>query len=246
MGSARARNAVGRSVQRKEGAEKVSGAARYVDDLSFPHLLYGRTIRATIPCGEIVDIDFAFDTAGFTIVDHRDIPGRNIVALIEDDQPCLAERRVEHFAEPILLLAHEDRERLISADVRVRYREAAPNYDPEASRHLFKTIAIDKGDIEAGFAAADAIIEGEYRAGHQEQLYIEPNGMIAIPDRGGIVVHGSLQCPYYVHRALTVLLALSDDKVRVVQAETGGGFGGKEEYPSMIAGHAALLALKSN
>ena len=60
-----------------------------------------------------------------------------------------------------------------------------------------------------------------------------------------ITVYGSLQCPYYVHRALMVLLGLPDDKVRVVQTETGGGFGGKEEYPSMIAGHAALLARKA-
>src|SRR5207253_6801535 len=84
--------------------------------------------------------------------------------------------------------------------------------------------------------------------GHQEQLYIEPNGVIAVPgndDTGGITVYGSMQCPYYVHRALQVLLGMPPEKVRVVQTETGGGFGGKEEYPSMIACHAALLALKS-
>src|SRR6185436_13377412 len=71
-------------------------------------------------------------------------------------------------------------------------------------------------------------------------------GVIAVPGaNGAVTVYGSMQCPYYVHRALKVLLGLPDEKVRVVQAETGGGFGGKEEYPSMIAGHAALLALKS-
>src|SRR5438552_2076193 len=243
--SQRALNAVGRNVLRKEGAAKVSGAARYLDDLAFPGLLHGRTIRSTIPCGEIVDIQFAFDTSSFTIVDHRDIHGRNIVALIDDDQPCLAERRIEHAAEPVLLLAHQDRERLFDAEVRIGYRQAAPRFDPVASTHSFKTIAIDKGDIAAGFAAADLIIDGEYRAGHQEQLYIEPNGVVAVPDGSGVTVYGSMQCPYYVHRALKVLLDLPDNKVRVVQTETGGGFGGKEEYPSMVAGHAALLALKA-
>ncbi len=89
------------------------------------------------------------------------------------------------------------------------------------------------------------IVEGEYRTGHQEQLYIEPNGVIAVPENGGVTVYGSLQCPYYVHRALKVVLGLPDEKVRVVQMETGGGFGGKEEYPSMIAAHAALLAMKA-
>src|SRR5689334_8814657 len=60
-----------------------------------------------------------------------------------------------------------------------------------------------------------------------------------------MTVFGSLQCPYYVHKALVVLLKLPPDKVRVVQTETGGGFGGKEEYPSMLACHAAILARKS-
>ena len=244
-------HAVGRNVLRKEGASKVSGAAKYIDDLSFPGMLHARTIRSTIPAGEIAAIRFNFDTAGFTIVDFRDVPGRNIVALIEDDQPCLAERLIRHFAEPILLLAHEDRETLLAADVQIDYRETTPVYDPAVSPTVFKKIAIDKGRVEDGFALADVIVEGEYRMGHQEQLYIEPNGVIAVPGNGvgddveGITVYGSMQCPYYVHKALMVLLGLPGEKVRVVQTETGGGFGGKEEYPSMIAGHAALLAKKA-
>jgi CO/xanthine dehydrogenase Mo-binding subunit len=238
--------AVGRSVPRKEGVAKVTGIARYVDDITFPGLIFGRTIRSTVPSGEILDVRLDFDLAGFVIADHRDIPGRNVVALIDDDQPCLAERVVEHAAEPILLLAHADRERLFAAEVKIAYRETAPNVDPEASATSFKTIAIEKGSLDEGFARADLVVEGEYRVGHQEQLYIEPNGMIAVPERGGVAVYGSMQCPYYVHRALQVLLGLPPDKVRVVQMETGGGFGGKEEYPSMIAGHAALLALKAN
>jgi CO/xanthine dehydrogenase Mo-binding subunit len=243
---ARAMRAVGHNVLRKEGHDKVTGAARYIDDLTFPGLLHGRTIRSTIPCGEIVAVGPRFAPAGFTLVDHRDIPGANVVALIDDDQPALAERFVRHVAEPILLLAHEDRDALLAATVDIDYRPATPNYDPEASPTVFKSIAIAKGDIDRGFAAADVIVEGEYRSGHQEQLYIEPNGVIAVPEAGGaITVYGSMQCPYYVHRALRVLLDLPAGQVRVVQTETGGGFGGKEEYPSMIAGHAALLARKS-
>jgi len=242
---ARPRTAVGRNVLRKEGVEKVTGAARYVDDLTFPDLLHARTVRSTIPAGDILDVRLNFDTTGFTVVDHRDIPGRNVVALIDDDQPCLAERVVCHVAEPIVLLAHEDRDTLMAADVQISYRPALPVYDAASSPVTFKAITIEKGRVEDGFAAADAIVEGEYRTGHQEQLYIEPNGVIAVWDNGGVTVYGSLQCPYYVHRALKVLLGLPDEKVRVVQTETGGGFGGKEEYPSMIAGHAALLARKA-
>jgi CO/xanthine dehydrogenase Mo-binding subunit len=239
------RRAVGRNVLRKEGHEKVTGLARYIDDIQFDDVLYVRTIRSTIPAGEIANIHYTFEPAGYTIVDHTDIPGRNVVALIDDDQPCLAATRVRHVAEPILLVAHADRTRLAAAEVAITYRETAPTFDPERSNVSFKTIAIDKGSLNEGMAVADVIVEGEYRARHQEQLYIEPNGMVAVPENGGITIFGSLQCPYYVHRALTVLLGLPSEKVRVVQTETGGGFGGKEEYPSVIAGHAALVALKS-
>jgi CO/xanthine dehydrogenase Mo-binding subunit len=238
--------AVGQNVRRKDSDAKVTGAAKYIDDLSFPGMLHGATIRSTVPRARINAIRLDFDTTGFTVVDYRDVPGRNVVALIQDDQPCLAEHEVYHVAEPILLLAHADRERLATADVQIDYTPQPALFDPERSPRSFKTIAIDKGSVEEGFARADVVIEGEYRTGHQEQLYIETNGMIAVPEPGGgITVYGSMQCPYYVHRALTVVMGLPADRVRVVQTETGGGFGGKEEYPSHIAAHAALLARKA-
>jgi CO/xanthine dehydrogenase Mo-binding subunit len=239
------RRSVGRNVRRKDADAKVIGRATYVDDLSFPDMLHGRTIRSTIPRGRINRIRLDFDAEGFTVVDYRDIPGRNIVALIDEDQPCLAEHEVYHVAEPILLLAHAHRDRLLTADVEIEYTPQPALFDMERSTRSFKSIAIDKGSIDEGFAAADVIVEGEYRTGHQEQLYIETNGVIAVPEGDRMIVYGSMQCPYYVHRALTVCLGLPAASVRVVQTETGGGFGGKEEYPSHIACHAALLARKS-
>ena len=236
---------VGRSVPRREGLDKARGTARYVDDLRFPGLLHGRTVRTSLPAGELTAVHLDFDRTGFTVVDHRDIPGRNVVALIQDDQPFLVEREVRHAEEPVLLLAHEDRERLGAAAVRLDYRPSEPVLDPERSRRAFKEIAIEKGDLARGFAEADLVVEGEYRTGRQEHVYIEPQGVVAVPAADGVTVYGSLQCPYYVHKALVGLLGMPPGKVRVVQTETGGGFGGKEDYPSIIAGHAALLALKS-
>lgn len=236
---------IGHSVPRHDGHDKVTGAARYIDDLRFPGMLYGRTIRSSIPCGRIRSVRCDFDPSGFTIVDYRDIPGRNVVALIADDQPCLAEREVRHAAEPIVLLAHESREALLRARVDIDYEPGNPVFDPCRSTTVFKAIGIDKGDVETGFREAEVVVEGEYRVGHQEHVYIEPNGVIAVPDGGGVTLYGSLQCPYYVQRALHSVLGLPTARVRVVQAETGGGFGGKEEYPSIIAAHACLLALKA-
>lgn len=236
---------VGTSVERKDARAKLTGAARFVDDLFFPGMLYGRTVRSSIACGTIRAIHLDFDATGFAVVTARDIPGRNLVALIVDDQPCLADGVVNHPEEPILLLAHADREALLSATVRVEYDAGTPTFDPRQSTHVFKRVRIEKGSLDEGFAAADLVVEGEYRTGHQEHVYIEPNGVVAVPEHGGVTVYGSLQCPYYVHHALRSVLGLPTDRVRVVQTETGGGFGGKEDYPSIIAAHAALLALKA-
>jgi CO/xanthine dehydrogenase Mo-binding subunit len=238
--------AVGTNVRRKDGDAKVTGAAKYIDDLKFPGMLYGATIRSTIPRGTITSRRISLPK-DFIVADHRDIPGKNYVALIDPDQPCLAVDDVQHVAEPIVLIAHADKSALIGIDkqIAIDYTPAPPTYDPETSSVVFKKISIDKGDVNAGFRNAESIIEGEYRTGHQEQLYIETNGVIAVPGDGQMTVYGSLQCPYYVHKALMVVLNLPPDKVRVIQAETGGGFGGKEEYPSMLACHAAILARKA-
>ena len=235
---------VGTNVLRKDGLDKVAGRAKYVDDLKFPGMLYGRTVRSTVARGRVLNIRID-EVPGLTVVNHTDIPGDNVVELIELDQPCLVEREVRHQAEPILLLAHEDRDVLNSVRVDIQYDILEGVLDLEEASELQDELTIDKGDVAKGFAEADLVIEGEYRTGHQEQLYIETNGVIAVPHEGGIIIYGSLQCPYYVHRAMMKLLNLPAGKVRVVQTETGGGFGGKEEYPNMICGHAALLALKT-
>jgi CO/xanthine dehydrogenase Mo-binding subunit len=242
--SDRDRLAVGTSVSRKDGIGKATGAARYADDLPFSGVLHGRTIRSTIPCGRIRSIRLDFDPAGFTMVDYHDIPGKNVVQLIAQDQPCLVENEVRHMAEPILLLAHENKETLNAARVVIEYDETTPLFDPEQSSQHFKALDIVKGNAEAALAGADVVVEGTYRTGHQEHIYIEPNGVIAVPEAGGVTLHGSMQCPFYAQKAVRCLLG-EKYPVRVVQTETGGGFGGKEEYPSMLAGHAALLALKS-
>src|SRR5262245_338929 len=113
---------VGQSVLRKEGQAKILGEAKYVDDLTYPEMLYGKTVRSTIARGIIKEINFdpIFDWGQVVVADYRDISGRNVVALIEDDQPLLAEREVRHHAEPVLLLACKDREMLAAAEQHVQ------------------------------------------------------------------------------------------------------------------------------
>jgi CO/xanthine dehydrogenase Mo-binding subunit len=236
---------------RREGPSKLTGAAKYTDDLVFPGAWYGATIRSTEPRARLVaiELDPEADWSSVVVVTAADIPGENLVSAIKEDQPVLVPvgGEIRHHAEPVALLAAADRATLRSLRSRIRLvtEPLPPVFDPERSDHLFAQYEIATGDLDAGFAGADIVVEGEYRVGHQEQLYIENQAMIAVPaEDGGIAVHGSLQCPYYVHRALRKALDLNASQARVVQAETGGGFGGKEEYPSILAIHAALLARK--
>jgi CO/xanthine dehydrogenase Mo-binding subunit len=251
---------VGTAVPRKEADRKVTGTAEYVDDISLPGMLHGVTIRSSVARGLIRGIRFAEGVpwSEFVIVTAKDIPGKNTVSLIMDDQPFLADDVVNHRHEPILLIAHPDKNLLQKARdlVLIDYEPLPPVFSLHESleaktviwgeNNVFKTYLIDKGNVDSAWADAAFIVEGEYSTGAQEQLYIEPNGMIATADPdSGVTVRGSMQCPFYIQKALMPLFNLSAEKIRVIQQETGGAFGGKEEYPSMIAGHAALLAWKS-
>jgi CO/xanthine dehydrogenase Mo-binding subunit len=251
---------VGKPVPRKEGRAKVTGRARYIDDLVFPGMLYGATVRSPVARGRLRGISFGdgIPWDEFTIVTAKDIPGENCVALILMDQPYLAHEFVNHPEEAVVLLAHADKHLLEEARRKVSLDiEPVPavfSLDDSLARkeiiwgedNIFKSYLVEKGNVDEAWAGADLIVEGEYRTGAQEQLYIETNGVIAIANPvEGVTVWGSMQCPYYVHKALLKLFGLPEEKIRVIQTETGGGFGGKEEYPSMIGGHAALLAWKS-
>jgi CO/xanthine dehydrogenase Mo-binding subunit len=251
---------VGASAPRKEGVDKLLGRARYVDDIEREGMWYGTTIRSTIPRGKIRSITFdeSVDWSEFAVVTAADVPGDNHIQLIVADQPCLAEGEVNHCDEAIVLLAHPDKHKLRKAaeGVRVEYEPLPAIFTIEESErkdqivwgtdNLMKNFLLEKGDVDSVWTTAAHIIEGEYRTGAQEHLYIENNGIIAEwSESAGVTVWGSLQCPYYVHKTLIKIFHLPDDKVRVVQTETGGAFGGKEDYPSTLASHAALLAMKS-
>ncbi len=256
--------AVGQSILRPDGFAKVTGAARYVDDLPEEECFHGAAVRSPHPSALIRAIDSSgVKDAEVRVLTARDVGPRNSVHLIQDDWPVLADTRVNHVGEPVALVVAPTLARAQAAVrlVVVTYEtekavlslDDALAGDPRTGGglNLLAKCDIAHGDVDSGFAGADVIIEGQYETGHQEHAYIEPHGIVARPsfDPGGrfsgVDVVGSLQCPYYVHKALTYLFDLPDDAVRVRQSVTGGGFGGKEDYPDMIAAHAALLARAS-
>lgn len=259
---------VGVSVGRVDGAAKVTGIARYVDDIpKMEGELVGLTVRSQVDRARLLGIRQAGDVdwSRVTVVTAEDVP-ENVVQLIVDDQPILAIDRINHRYEPVALVAAEDAAtaaRAVKA-LAIELEELPSVIDPEEAargetviwgedniqtRYLITKGRADVPESEKGIdeaiAASDVVVHGRYATTHQEQLYIEPQGMVAWWDDDGVHVTGSLQCPYYVHKAFKRAFGLQGDRIHVTQAVTGGGFGGKEEYPSLIALHAALLSKKS-
>lgn len=251
---------VGTDIPRVDGLGKLDGTTRYVDDIVVPGVLHGGTVRSAVARGRIREIRFdpSIDWDRYTIVTAKDITGKNEVAFIEHEQPILVDEEIRHIYEPIVLIAHPSiRElrrglRAITIDVDPLpavldpRAELTPELIQYGERNVFKEINLKKGSAESVFENAPHVIEGEYHTGSQEHVYLENQGMIAYRDEEDrLVVKGSMQCPYYVISSLAHAFELPEESFRVIQTPTGGGFGGKEDYPSIIALHALLLAEKA-
>jgi len=242
---------------RVDAAGKLTAETRYIRDLKIPGMWYGATVRSPYPHARIkkVTFDAAFDWSQVVRATASDIPV-NYVAMLEKDMPFLAKDIVKYAGEPVVLLAAAEREVLPGAaeHVRIEYEPLPALFDMLESENspvriygednIFKEILISNGDPEKAGDDADLMIEIETETGFQEHLYLEPQGIIAIPKNGGIEIHGSLQCPYYIKNALVTMFD-GKQHITVIQSPTGGAFGGKEDYPSLLAGHAAIMAYKS-
>lgn len=247
---------IGRSPPRPDAIEKATGRARYVDDLLPAGVWFGRTVRSPLPAGRIrrVTVADSFPREAAILVTGEGLGNRNRVASVISDMPFLATERVRYVGEPVALVAAPSPELVRAARDAVRLEidpaaailtldaaEAAWRRDPAAHPALV-AYRLRRGDAERALREAPLVLERVYRTPAQEQAYLEPQGMIAYPAARGVTVEGSLQCPYYVHAALLQLLGGAPEEVIVRQCVTGGAFGGKEDFPSLLAGHAALLA----
>jgi CO/xanthine dehydrogenase Mo-binding subunit len=243
----------------------VLGATSYACDQTMPGLLHGVTVRTRTPRGILKGITFGEGVPWeeFTIVTAADIIGKNRVSGMVLDQPFLIGlgEEIGHPDQAVALLAHPDLHLAEKARkaVTLEVEELPPVLDIQSSidrvqlihgtDNVLKEFRVDRGDPDRMWGQAAHIIEGEYCTGAQEHVYLETNGVLAWTEGSGdqreLMVSGSIQCPYYVHAALKLLFDLPDERVRVTALELGGGFGGKEDYPSVISGHVALLAWKA-
>lgn len=241
------------SVPKKDHKGKVSGQLPYISDVKVEDMVNGVLVRSPIAYGKIKTIELPTLPEGYEVVGAEHIPGPNYVKIIKEDQPIFASEWVNYIGEPILMLVGKDLNTLYSLlnDVKIEFEEHQAIYTLDDAINQKAESGVTMASYEFGESleiisaieqGAHQIIEEEYDTGYQEHVYLEPQGMLAIYKDDEIVVQGSMQCLYYIKNALVSALACAEDEVRVIQTATGGGFGGKEDYPSMMACHVAVAA----
>ena len=239
-------NSISKSIPKIDHLSKADGSAVYLCDYPVDGKLFGRILRSGIAKGTVLNVVLPELPGGYFYIDKNDIPGVNEVHMILDDTPVFTDN-VEYIGEPVGMLVGPDENEVsrLLGKITVEYEEKVPVFDVRESPDVFFEYNIEKGDADAAFNEADRIFQGTFETGPQEHVYLETNGIIAEYMDGKIIVHGSLQCPFYVHTAVTRVTGLASENVIVRQDVTGGGFGGKEDFPSVLACQAAVAALKS-
>ncbi len=234
---------ISKSIKKTDSDEKISGQARYVADIQMDGMYHAITLRSTIRCGRINNIQIPPLPKDYHIIAAKDIPGKNVVKVIFDDWPVFTEEKISYLYEPILLVVGPDKAKTfeIVKQIKVDYVEEEPVFDWVNSAIHYH---FDKGDGAQVFDHAKRIITYEYETGYQEQAYIEPQGFLGYPEGDKVTLIGSIQCPYYVKNAVIQTLNANPDQVRVIQPSIGGAFGGKEEFPSLMACQLAVAVKK--
>ena len=275
---------MGRPLPNPDTLTKVTGQALYTDDYHFPGMLYARTLRAGVPHAKILSIDThaAESLPGVhAVLTHRDVPGRKNHGLVEIDWPALCYDKVRYVGDAVAVVAADSAEIAAQAValIKVEYEELPVVGDPVFARqpdapilhedrpggNLLKHIKVRKGDVSAGFAEADVIVERTYRTPTTEHAFLEPECSIGVPSgynpaafggevdpqaRSGVkarhakpTIYVGSQIPYADRNQAAACLGLENEAVRVVGTLMGGGFGGKEDVMGQI--HVALLAEKT-
>lgn len=254
---------VGKSVKRKDALLKVEGQSLYADDYVFDGMLYAAAVRSPKPRIKILGISDAKAKKidGYvTLVTHKDIKGVKQWPIVLNDYPFLPEKESKFEGETIALVVAKTLRaaRQAAKLVQIKYKELPFLDDPlkslekkslkiYGSDNIFSKFTIKKGNAASAMKKADITVKDEFSTNYQVHAYLETQCAIAIPEPGGLMtVHSTTQCPFYVHDAVAAVLGIDYNKVKIIQTVTGGGFGGKEDVPALVASHAAVCAAKTN
>lgn len=250
---------VGRSHLRPEAVEKVTGEAIFTDDLKFDGMLYAKAKRAMIPHGFLTKLDVSKAKAlpgVIAVLTAEDVPAEKNHGLVIFDWPVMIGigERVRYVGDALAIVAAESQEiaeqasALIEAEFDLQpvitnpvmaREEGVPQI--HESGNLLKHIKVRKGDMEAGFAAADIILEHTFHTQTTDHAFIEPECSIGVPlPDGRMEIYVGSQIPYQDRTQVARVMGWEEERVRIVGQLMGGGFGGKEDVMGQI--HVAMLA----
>jgi xanthine dehydrogenase molybdopterin-binding subunit B/aerobic-type carbon monoxide dehydrogenase small subunit (CoxS/CutS family) len=249
---------VGQSVIRCDARLKVLGQSIYAADIVLPGMLYAKVLRS--PCAhariKMIDAGVARSLPGVVVFTHKDIPGTNAFGIIVKDEPALVSEKIRCRGDALVLVAAESE--AAGADalkaISVEVEELPAVFDPEqamqtgapivhGSSNIMDQARIRRGDADRALQGCDVVVTRRYHTQMVEHSYIEPEAGIAYLDGDMVVIKASTQNPHYDRKDVAANLALPLNRVRVIQAVTGGGFGGKLDISVQI--YLALIALRT-
>ncbi|MFQ6054292.1 MAG: xanthine dehydrogenase family protein molybdopterin-binding subunit, partial [Candidatus Bathyarchaeia archaeon] len=252
---------VGRSVVRTDALDKALGRARFTADYIPKGTAVVKVARSTQPHALIrrIDAEAALRVRGvLAVLTADDVPGHNQIGYALPDQPLLNGAKVHYIGDPVALICAEDEDAAAEGmdALEVEYDPLPAIFTPDAALgdaappiHDGGNVAVNtrirKGDTAEGFSEAAVEVEGTYETPYQEHMYLEPEAAYAVPEGAGkVTVVGTMQSPFLVREKLAAILGWSLSRVRVVQALTGGAFGGKDDMGPLVCAKAALAAVK--
>lgn len=251
---------IGKNVTKPDSLEKALGDTEYVGDMIVPGMLHAKILWAGAPHAVIRNIDTR-EAAGMpgvaAVLTASDIPGINRYGLAVPDQRVLADDKVRSAGDALALVAAEDEEAAEEAVSRIKvdldplrpiltYEDALDSTAPAVHEggNVFQHTTVRKGDLEKGIRESHVIVEDSYHTHRMDHVPMEPEAGLAYVDPSGVLnILVGTQYPYRDRRQIAPALDLPMNKVRVIQAPIGGGFGRKDDITAEI--HVGLLALKT-
>ncbi|KZL91033.1 xanthine dehydrogenase family protein molybdopterin-binding subunit [Clostridium magnum] len=236
-------NVIGKNVEKKDGIPKVTGKALFARDISFEGMLYAKILRSKVAHAILKNIDTskAEKLPGVVcVLTSKDIPGKNRVGIIIKDEPVLVEDKIRRFGDALAVVAAETEEIAEEALdlIEVDYQELPVittidealkegSLKIHGDTNILENKSLIKGDVDEAFKKCDVIVEKTYKTNYFAHMFIEPEAGVAKYENGILTIWASTQNPHFDRGEVARMLGLSQSKVRVVQAVTGGGFGGK-------------------
>ena len=230
------------SVKKVDNEDKMSGMAIFTGDIRCDKAYFAIPVRSTISYGKILKIDVPALPPEYHFISAKDIVKENVCNIIVSDWPVFADKVTRYKGETIGLIVGPNKKTCIdlASMTHAIYKELKPEYEMKNS-YVHKEF--NKGNPEV-FKTAKKVFSESFETGYQEQVYLEPQGMLMWYDKDKITVKASMQCPFYIHKAICRTLGVPTEKVRVIQPAVGGAFGGKEHYPSLMAAQLATAIHK--